>query len=253
MSNNPHSIGHVNRIGLIGDVHAEDELLAQALSFLTDASQTSAPIDALLCTGDVADGGGCVDRSCALLAEYGVHTVRGNHDRWLLADKVRHIPEAHERHSLNSHSQTFLDELPATIRFDTPMGPGLLCHGIAHHDQAKVWPGTERLKPESSELLDDLLALDEYRVLLNGHMHFRTVIHFESLALLNAGTLKPRHRPGFSIVDFTSGEILAYEFAEQQCQHVITRSLNPAADNRVWRDTQEFDGAWEPTTLYAPS
>lgn len=247
----PQHIGHFNRIGLIGDVHAEDALLEQALEFLTHAQSPAGPVDALLCTGDVADGGGCIERACALLQQHGVHTVRGNHDRWLLTDRVRHIEQAHQRDSLSAKAHRYLASLPQTLSFETPMGIGLLCHGVAHKDQAKVWPGTERMAPEGNALLDTMIAERDYRVLLNGHMHFRTVIHFQDLALLNAGTLKPRHRPGFSVVDFDSGDIMAYEFSGADCVHVMTRNLLPSATDRVWRDTQEFDGQWQPTTLYA--
>lgn len=245
-------IGHLERIGLIGDVHAEHQLLAQALDFLGDSQRTNGPLDAILCTGDIADGGGCVDQACALLRQHQVHTVAGNHDRWLLSDQVRHVEDAHRLTDIGSSSRIFLSNLPKMLTFDSPMGRGMLCHGIAHKDLAKVWPGSERMEPERNTALDAIIAEGSYQVLLNGHMHFRCIIHFEGLALLNAGTLKPRHKPGFSIVDFRDGTVSAHEFKGADCPPAIQRSLQPAADDRVWADTQAFDGHWQPTTLYAP-
>src|SRR5678810_334167 len=67
------------RAGLIGDVHAEDELLELALDYFEKQN-----VEHVLCTGDVADGAGSVVRCCTLLRQYSVQTVRGNHDRWLL-------------------------------------------------------------------------------------------------------------------------------------------------------------------------
>ena len=131
------------------------------------------------------------------------------------------------------------------------MGPGLLCHGVESSDLSKVWPGSPRLDPERNSRLDEIIASERYRVMLNGHMHFRCLIHFTGLSLLNAGTLKPRHRPGFSIVDFNNGDIHAFEFEASDCPHVMTRNLTPSAEDRVWQDTQAFDGNWEPTTLYS--
>lgn len=248
---NPSHIGHLQRIGLIGDVHAEHQLLDQALTFLGDAEQTGGPLDAVLCTGDVADGSGCIEQSCDLLQAHGVYTVSGNHDRWLLNDRVRHVEDAHALAELSPASRDYLHTLPKTLAFDSPLGPGLLCHGIGNKDLAKVWPGSERLAPERNATLDALIAEGHYRVVLNGHMHFRCVIHFQDLALLNAGTLKPRHRPGFSVVDFTSGAVTAYEFDGVDCRLAMHRSLLPSAEDRVWSDTQAFDGRWQPTTLYA--
>ncbi len=46
-------------------------------------------LDAVLCVGDVVDGGGDADRCCALLSAAAVSTVRGNHDRWFLEDTMR--------------------------------------------------------------------------------------------------------------------------------------------------------------------
>lgn len=51
------------RLGLIGDVHAEDERLAAALEVFA-----AERVDRALCTGDVVDGHGDIDRTCALLA-----------------------------------------------------------------------------------------------------------------------------------------------------------------------------------------
>jgi hypothetical protein len=62
------------RLGVIGDVHAEHRRLDAALNFLS-----SAGVDAICCTGDVADGPGCVDTCCALLASANVLTVGGRY------------------------------------------------------------------------------------------------------------------------------------------------------------------------------
>ncbi|MBT3694913.1 MAG: metallophosphoesterase, partial [Gammaproteobacteria bacterium] len=75
-----------NKIGIVGDVHAEDKRLGLTLSWLEKQG-----VDTIVCTGDVADGRGDIDATCALLARNNVRTVAGNHDRWLLTDKARHV------------------------------------------------------------------------------------------------------------------------------------------------------------------
>ena len=93
----------VQRLGIIGDVHAEGVRLAQALAYLD-----SAQVDLTICTGDIVDGLGCPERSLRLLQQHQVKTVRGNHDRWLLEDRVRHVPNAHRRQNLAADSTIYL-------------------------------------------------------------------------------------------------------------------------------------------------
>lgn len=234
------------RIGLIGDVHAEHEALLRSLNFLE-----SQQLDAILCTGDIADGSGDINRCCDLLQQHNVITVRGNHDRWLLNDKVRHIENAHSRTELTPENQAFLTALPTSLTFTTSLGQAMLCHGVVDNDLAKVWPGSERMPPERSKTLDALLDAEQYHLLLNGHMHYRTLVYFEQLTLLNAGTLRNTHRPGFSTLDFAQDLVTAYEFVEQRCEVVREFNLQPNEQDHVWANSAAFDGQWIPKVLYA--
>jgi predicted phosphodiesterase len=234
----------IERLAVIGDLHGEHERLALALEWLHGQR-----VDAIVCTGDIADGRGCINSCCELLEEAGVECVAGNHDRWLLEDRVRHLADAHTRSELNCGPREFLTALPRQRSLTTTRGPMLLCHGIADDDMAKVWPGSPRAGVRRSETLDAVLATGDFRFLVNGHMHFRVLIDFESLLLLNAGTLKGEHG-GFSIVDFTAGSVSAFEFDDLPPRRVCERSID-STGRRVWQDTQAFDGDWSPATLYA--
>ncbi|MAT84911.1 MAG: metallophosphoesterase [Gammaproteobacteria bacterium] len=235
----------VRRLGVIGDVHGEHDRLAAALDWLAGQG-----LDAVICTGDIADGAGCVDRCCALLREAGVLTVAGNHDRWLLSDRVRHVADAHRLEDIEADTRAYLEALPRTLELATTAGPLLLCHGIGEHDMAKVWPGTRG--PESvrrCEPLDALLAASSHRFIVHGHLHYRVLIDFESLLLMNAGTLKG-DRGGVSVADFEADEVAAYDLAESGGVHCRVRhSLTPSPERRVWSSTAEFDGAWDPVLL----
>ena len=237
-------IGMYARIGLVGDVHAEDHHLEKALDFLQQQA-----VDVILCTGDVADGSGDLSRCIALLAEHQVAVVRGNHDRWLLEDKARHIPDAHLVDQLNAEELAYLANLPVEISIDTPLGALLLCHGVRRNDLKKVWPGTDRLPVEKCQHMDALIRSREYALMVNGHMHYRTLIHFDRLTLINAGTLKGRHRPGFSLLDCHAGEITGYEFQPDPTP-VRTLPVGHTADVEIFADTQAFTGQWQPLTLY---
>jgi len=234
----------VSRLGVIGDVHAEDHRLAAAIKDLQQRG-----VDAIVCTGDIVDGEGCPDRCIELLIDANVHTVRGNHDRWILEDKARHVPNAHFLADRGDHSQSYLSTLPTQICVPTIRGNLMLCHGIEDDDLRKIWPGTEKMGIERSKRLDRLIHDDTYRFVINGHMHFRTLIHFQQLTLINAGTLKGELWPGYSLIDFHSGHIDAFGFDGTDITPIKSRMLDQDSDV-VWKDTQDFSGGWDPVRLF---
>jgi predicted phosphodiesterase len=226
-------------------VHGEHVRLGRVLDWL--AAQN---VDAVICTGDVADGAGCLDTCCALLAQADVATVAGNHDRWLLTDRVRHVSGAHRRDRISSRTLEYLSGLPAMLRVDTVLGSLLLCHGVEEDDLAKVWPGTARSPMERNARLDGLLARGEHRFVVNGHLHYRVLIDFPDCLLMNAGTLKGP-QAGVSIIDFADARVAAYEIVDQgPPRRLVEHALHPGSDRVVWRDTQAFDGTWTPCTLH---
>ena len=234
-------------LGVIGDVHAEHQRLERALNLF--ASQG---VDAVICTGDIADGPGNLDTCCDLLREAEVVTVAGNHDRWLLDDRLREIDEAHHRSDLSETSEAFLTALDKTESLTTCAGELLLCHGVEDNDLRKVWPGTERMPIERSHELDSIILRNRHRYVVNGHLHYRVVVDFDTLTLINAGTLCGRHRPGVSIIDFAQQTVTAFELddARSGARRVAECAITPDEDRRIWGDTQEFDGQWTPLTLY---
>ena len=187
---------------------------------------------------------------CDLLRQADVVTVAGNHDRWLLQDRVRHLPDAHQLTDLKDGSRSFLEGLPRAVSLPTVAGELVLCHGVLDNDLAKVWPGTERLPVERSAELDELLAAGSHRFFINGHMHYRVLIDFHNLVMINGGTLRGRFS-GVSLVDFGADWVSAYEPGpDGRNARVAEHTLADHASRRVWRDTQEFDGTWQPVTLH---
>ena len=220
-------------------------MLAHALDRMTAAG-----VDAIVCTGDLADGPGDVAACCELLREANAVTVRGNHDRWLLEDRIRHIPNAHRMHELDEQSVEFMRALPTTASIETVQGRVLLCHGVGEQDLTKIWPGSERMPPERSTTFDAFVADPGIAFMVNGHMHFRAIVHFHGLTLINAGTLRRDHRPGFGVVDLENGTVRPYAFEGTHTRELAHVPLAPNDEHRVWRDTQEFDGDWTPLGLY---
>jgi len=176
--------------------------------------------------------------------------VAGNHDRWLLADKYRHVPQAHSRDNLKSHTLDYFRSLPKSRSISFQGHDLLLCHGVGDQDLAKVWPGTLRMAAERSETLDSLIDSHAYQWIINGHVHFQTVIPFRTLTLINAGTLAGERWPGFLTLDPISSEVEVFSFRKDQIQSMGTKSINTLL--RPWKNTQCFSGDWDPSFLVDP-
>jgi putative phosphoesterase len=196
----------MKRIGIIGDIHAEDVRLEAALRFLTDAEA-----DLLLAVGDIVDGAGDADRTCALLVRHGVLAVRGNHDRWFLRREMRSLPDI--TRALGDEARAFLSALPVTRELDTPAGKLLLCHGVGEDDMARLTPDDYGYALQTNDALHDVLAKG-YAIVVGGHTHRRMVRHIESTVFINAGTLHREHEPGFGVVDLERREVQYYDLVD---------------------------------------
>lgn len=236
----------IQKIGIIGDVHSEHGRLRRALDWLEQQS-----VDAIVCTGDVADGRGCIEQSWRALQSARVHTVSGNHDRWLLTDSVRHVAHAQCRAQVSEKGIEFLSRLPKVVRLETLGGELRLCHGVAEDDMAKVWPGTEATPIRRSEELDEWLAESTGpSFVINGHMHFRTLIDFERCFLINAGTLKGE-RPGITLLDMHARQVAGFNLLDDGRVCATQRySLDGRSDRTVWTSTAAFDGRWRPISMH---
>lgn len=196
----------ISRIGVIGDIHTEAGSLAAALGFLH-----AMPLDVLMCTGDIVTGKGDLNRCCQLLQIRGVATVRGNHDRWFLGGAMGDLPDATDEAEVVPEAKLFLASLPPTRTYATAAGPLLLCHGLGEDDMAGVFPHDYGYALEANHRLNALYTAAEYRFIVNGHTHHRMVRAFDSLTIINAGTLRIEHEPCFLTVDFGQGAVQFYD------------------------------------------
>jgi len=199
----------LKRIGLIGDVHAEADKLEAALRFFAPQN-----LDAILCTGDVCDGAGDFNDCCALLIENDVQAVRGNHDRWLLANVARDLSDATPCCDASEKSLRFLAELPATRTFETVAGKLLLCHGVGANDMARVAGDDFGYALEANAELLELFDSD-YELMIGGHTHRRMVRAFDELLVINAGTLFRAHEPCCATVDFAKCFVQFHDFEDE--------------------------------------
>ena len=232
------------KLGIIGDVHAEDVRLESSLGFLANQG-----CNKIVCTGDIIDGPGCPNRSVELLKAFEVVTVRGNHDRWIIENKARHVKNAHNINDLSRSTLDYLKLLPTQAEFLFGKIRVLLCHGIGKNDLKKVWPGTNRLEPLKSKELDRIICEENFDYMINGHIHFRTMVHFKKLTLINAGTISGEFSPGCTILDFDKEVIQGYLFEGSNLK--LSKSHDLYGETyTIWENTEAFNGGWEPVTLF---
>jgi len=209
------------KLGLIGDVHAEDERLAAALAIFREHET-----DGVLFVGDVADGLGDLDRCVALLATANALGVRGNHDRWLVEDSMRSVRHAHERRALGARALAFFEALPPTREIQTPRGALLLCHGVGESDMVRLNPDAFGYELETNDALAALLTQNRFALVVGGHTHQRMVRRFHarelrlegdaSLVFVNAGTLARDAVPCCAILDFDASAVRYFELEDPE-------------------------------------
>lgn len=214
------------RFGLIGDVHAEDERLRVAIDALRAEN-----VDQILCTGDVVDGHGDVDRACELLASRMVTTVRGNHDRWIRDDEMRRLPNAHRMTALAPASIAFLKSLPPTFHTDVPGGKLLLCHGVGESDMRQVKPDDSGYAISSNDDLLKILFDPSIAIMVSGHTHVAMLRRFERgggkppLFVVNAGTLAREDGPGFLVLDLAARRVDFHTIDDAMCVKHASRAV----------------------------
>lgn len=193
------------RLGLIGDVHAEVELLREAIAQLKFEN-----VHGILCTGDIVDGVGSVDACCQLLVAHDVLTVQGNHDRWFLEGRMRELPHATSAVDVSEASREFIASRPSTIELDTPLGRLLLCHGLGANDMAKVGLDDFGYAIDANDDLQELIR-SPIALVVNGHTHRPGVRAFPGLQVINAGTLSRNQTPCYLVADFEAGMVTVHE------------------------------------------
>ena len=204
-------------VGVIGDVHAEDEHLAQALAFLSARNTKT-----IWCVGDYADGQGDLERCCQLLQEAEVRCVAGNHDRWLLAGEMRTLRHAHQH--IPEDVQAFLEQLPKTYLLNTIAGPAMLCHGVGDDDFTELYSHTKGYDLQNHPVRE-LWSRGDVEYMVAGHTHEPMVRAFPGLVVVNAGTLTRDHDPGFVEIDFEQRQVHFFVFTDEGVKLNRTEAL----------------------------
>ncbi len=196
-------------IGLIGDVHCEHQSLAVVIDELNRRH-----VEVMICTGDIPTGPGDINTCCDLLQTHQIKTIRGNHDRWLMSLPVMTLPHATPPAVVKKKSWRFLESLPVTIELPTQSGLALVCHGLGQYDMQSVMPESSDRELDENPCLQELVESGRYRWIINGHSHHRMVRSYQSLTIINAGTLRRDHDPCFSVIDFERGRVTYWDLLD---------------------------------------
>lgn len=208
----PTNLTVTRRIGVIGDVHTNDDVLSWALSALRNEG-----VELILATGDIADGpnpASAVDRCCQLLQAAGALTVQGNHDRWLLDAELRDLPDATFLDEVGAEARAFLRQLPAALELDTPLGKLLFGHGLGGDDMATLYPHDHGPALDDNAVLQELLREGRYTLIVSGHTHRRMVRSIDGVCLINAGALSRKREPCCLVLDFEARQARFLDYAE---------------------------------------
>jgi putative phosphoesterase len=147
-------------IGLISDVHATPEPVAEALSIFEQAG-----VEQVFCAGDIAGYRDQLDETVALLIESGCRTIIGNHDLGYLENHADDV---------DNRAAEFFKQLPSSI--DTSIAGKRVYMVHAHPPDdcrggIKLLDKQGEVQPERIALWTEQLQTFDRDVLLVGHTH----------------------------------------------------------------------------------
>ena len=169
----------MTRLAIISDVHADVHALADAL---TQAERLGC--DAVICAGDLVDYGLFPDETIALLRERAVPCIRGNHDRWRVAERTA-SDGGEDKSGLSLETLEFLTALP--LKWDTVLDGVRVAmrHATPRSDMEGIYPGEA-----SNADVERWLAEAQADVLIVGHTHQPFVLMTSGGSLIvNPGAL----------------------------------------------------------------
>jgi predicted phosphodiesterase len=210
-------------VGVIGDVHCEDETLRRVLDALDGMN-----VDAVLCVGDLVDGPGDADATLELLQSREVQCVAGNHERWFLEGERRDVVDATP--AISKASEAFLRKLGRTRYYETPAGRALLCHGVGTDDEAWLRSDTRGYALQDIPTLRELMLDEDTPYMIGGHTHQRMVRVFPGLTVVNVGTIHRKDEQTFTVIDFQQMKVTIYSASPENTGAVIEELELPPAD-----------------------
>jgi putative phosphoesterase len=171
-------------IGLISDVHAAPEPVAEAFSIFSKAG-----VDQVLCAGDIAGYMDALEPTINLLADNGCKTIVGNHDLQYIA---RHAAD----NDVDQGSMTFLRELPASYQAVYEGKSVYMVHAQppdGTHGGIKLLDKNGELIAENVNHWTEKLQEYDFDVLVVGHTHQVFAERLGQMLVVNPGSTVFNH------------------------------------------------------------
>lgn len=170
------------RLGLISDVHASPEPLAEALSLFRREQ-----VDRIICAGDIAGYFEGLEPTIDLLLEYECASIIGNHDQAYIA--------AQEENS-KARAYGFLNALPETLEYEIEGKSVYVVHAhppSSQHGGIKLLDVEGDLIPEQVANWEEYLETTDSDVLIVGHTHQVFAEQLGRVLLINPGSTRFNH------------------------------------------------------------
>ena len=164
-------------IGLISDVHASPEPVAEALSIFEKAG-----VDQVFCAGDIAGYMDQLDETIKLLVANNCQTIMGNHDLLYLD---------HYDDEMDSDAVTFLRQLPASLETNIEGKRVYMVHAQPPdgcHGGIKLLDKAGELQADKMALWTEKLQPFNYDVLVVGHTHQVYAEMIGNILVVNPGS-----------------------------------------------------------------
>lgn len=167
-------------IGLISDVHAAPEPVAEALRLFEKAG-----VERILCAGDIAGYQDQLDATITLLEESNCQTIMGNHD-------LKYLDHHDEFDTATDHrAHSFLKRLPAIYQtsiegkrlYMVHAQPPEGCHG-----GIKLLDKNGKILPERVMQWSQTLQSFDHDVLVVGHTHQVFAEYLGDTLVINPGS-----------------------------------------------------------------
>jgi len=190
------------RVGIVSDIHCNIAGLERALELM-------APVDALLCAGDMVYQYRWSNEVVALLRDLGAYVVLGNHEEVLLGpagERLRSSPKV--RRDLLE----WLAAQPYRLELELDGKKVLMTHG-------SPWPPYDEYHYPHESIWARVAELD-CDTLVVGHTHFKMAQRFGRVLVINPGSAgEPRDpRNGFqlscAVWDTTTDEVVFYDYKD---------------------------------------
>ena len=170
------------RIGLISDVHATPEPVAEALALFK-----SQAVDEIFCLGDIAGYGTDLEDTVTLLVDHECQAILGNHEIWYLDD---------HSDAEDTHASRWFGSLPRVLQL-TIKGKHLY---MVHASPPDSTMDGIRLLDIDGYIIDDArdywrqrLQAFEHDVLLVGHTHQVFCEEIGDTLVINPGSTRFNH------------------------------------------------------------